>query len=120
MPKLFSKLTIHHLQQKIRIGVTAKEQAIKQRILITLTIEFHALPKACKNDALAETICYDTLINKINLFCQKSKCKLIEHFAFSLFQLIIKLIGSQNKIHLTVTKFPKIAGLESASFELEG
>lgn len=119
MNNLSTKLILTNLQLKIKLGVTAKERLIKQKVLLNLAIAYQGFPKACCSDKITDTICYDELIKNIKQFCKLNQFSLIEHLTYELFKHIKKLTGSKNKVHLTITKFPPIVGLEKASFEIK-
>lgn len=114
-----SKLTLNGIKLPVTLGNTELERSTKQIVNIDLTIYFDNLPKACSNDDLKDSICYESLLNEIISFLDNKSFKLIEHLCYQLYLEIKEYIKSNNKIYIKIQKKyePLSDILESASFE---
>lgn len=110
----FDKLAI-----KVHLGVTDKERKNSQEIYLSLKVLFKAAPKACFNDDITDTICYDEIANIIKEFCVNKEFNLLEYLTYQLYQLIKAFINDSDiKIWLRVDKHPNLMTdlLGAASF----
>ncbi|MBU0744621.1 MAG: dihydroneopterin aldolase [Gammaproteobacteria bacterium] len=111
-------LILNDLNLKLNLGVTAKERAKKQTVLVTAKISFPRLPLACKSGKISDAICYYTLIQKIKEFCKDKKFTLIENLGMQLFVLIKKNIFKNCKLSLRVAKQYPLKELPQSVFEI--
>lgn len=113
-----SSLVIDNLKLRLHLGVTAKERAKKQAALITAKIDFANLPLACETGDISDTLCYDTLVQKIKKFCHKKEFTLIENLGMQLFTLIKKYLTRGDKLSLRLAKQYPLPDLPQSIFEL--
>ena len=111
-------LILNDFQLKLHLGVTAKERAKKQIVLVTAKISFSRLPLACKTGEISDAICYDILIQKIKKFCQHKEFTLIELLGMQLFLLIKKDLFKGCKLYLRVAKQYPMPELPQSVFEI--
>ncbi len=111
-------LTLDELELSVHLGVTAKERAKKQRVLITARISFSKPPLACKTRKISDTICYDTLTQEIKNFCHTKKFTLVEFLGMQLFGLIKQSIFKGCKLYLQVAKQYPLPELAQSVFEI--
>ena len=111
-------LNLENLRLQLHLGVTAKERAKKQTVLVTAKICFSRLPSACKTDDISDTICYDALVQKIKKFCRNREFALIEFLGMQLFLLIKKSLPKNCKLYLRVTKQYPLPELPQSVFEI--
>ena len=116
--KLHSALTLHELQLKVYLGVTALERATKQTVLISLKISFFRLPLGCSTGNLSDTVCYASLTQKIKKFIQDKKFTLVENLGKELFGLIKKALTKNCKLSLAIAKQHPIDDLRQSIFEI--
>lgn len=116
---MYTSLSINDLQLKVNLGASEKERARKQTVMLNIDIIFSTPPKACKTDAIADSVCYDEMIVKIRKFCIGKEYSLIEHLGHQLHQFIKKNIPSGCRLYLMVEKKPPIPNLRSCSFSIE-
>ncbi len=115
-----SRLTLNDLKFEISLGVYTHEKLIKQVVSINLVIKYQKVPAGCWSDKVCDVVCYDKLISYLRLKSTEKHFELIEHFTWFLFKEMAKYLDLNAHISIEVLKDPKIAGLESAGFMLEG
>lgn len=121
MIKAITSLSLNGLQLPVLLGVYPKEQLKKQLVIVDAKISFQAPPNGCFSDCLAETVCYDKLINHLKEALEDKKYQLIECLTRELGELIKGFFGEGVKISVKVTKFPESEGLVGGvTFEWEG
>jgi FolB domain-containing protein len=113
-------LVLNNLEIPVYLGVTAKERAKKQKVLMMVKIDFSQLPPACKTGNIADTVCYDVLIQKIKRFCCRKKFTLIESLGAQLFALIKRSIFKDKccKLSLRIAKQYPLLELSQSVFEI--
>lgn len=111
-------LAINDFELPVYLGVSVKERAKKQKILITAKINFASPPRACKTGQISDTICYDTLIQKIKKFCHNKKFTLIELLGAQLFVLIKQSIYKDCELYLHIAKLYPLKDLAQSTFEI--
>lgn len=107
---LHTSITLRQLKLQIYLGWSAQERLKKQPILLDIQLKFRNVPKACHTDNLADTVCYATLVEKIQQITQQ-RFRLLEHLAHEIYQIIQKNIKKQTTISLKLTKKPPIKNL---------
>ncbi|MGC1855115.1 MAG: dihydroneopterin aldolase [Candidatus Aquirickettsiella sp.] len=117
-----SQLILEKLNLHVKLGHTAEERHLPQKVTLQLKLGFDSLLDACTNDNLMNTICYANLADELQQFCDNRSFKLIEALAYQLYQFLkIKLsekINDKINIFLCITKNPQLATLEQASFSI--
>lgn len=113
-----SALTIDDLSLRLHLGVTKKERAKKQTVLVTIKIDFFKLPKAIKTGEIADAICYDTLVQKIKKFCRDKEFTLIENLGAQMFGFIKKSLSKNCRLYLRITKLHPLPELSQSIFEI--
>jgi dihydroneopterin aldolase len=115
-----SRLTLNELKFEISLGVYSHEKLIKQIVNVNVAINYQDMPKGCWSDKVEDVLCYDKLITYLRLKATEKHFELIENFAWFLFKEIAKYSNINANISIEVLKDPKIEGLGSAGFILEG
>ena len=95
----------------VHLGVTTAERKKKQRVLLSLNLTFPHPPTACLTDAIADAVCYDTLAKSIRAHTGSNKYQLVEHLAQTIHTHIKSQLTDKTAVMVTITKFPKVAGL---------
>ncbi len=117
-----SQLTLEKLNLLVKLGNSIEERSLPQWVSIQIKFNFSSLPTACINDQLNDTICYATLANELQQFCDKHCFKLIEALAYQLYQFLkqklSKIIHNQINIFLCITKNPQLTKVEQSSFSI--
>ena len=117
-----SQLLLEELYLHVKLGHTAEERHLPQCVSLQIKFDFCNLLDACHTDHLRDTVCYASLANDLQAFCDHRSFKLIESFTYQLFQFIkIKLaekIHTKTNISLRVTKNLTLATLKQASFSI--
>lgn len=117
-----SQLLLEKLYLHVNLGHTTEERQLPQWVSLQIKFEFNSFPDACNTDCLTDTVCYAHLVNDLQAFCDHRSFKLIESFAYQLYQFLKKKlaekINTKTNISLCVTKNLKLATLEQASFSI--
>ena len=106
-----SELTLSKLELSLSLGWPAAERAQKQKIAVDIYLRFHDIPKACVTDDLADTYCYDSLIQKIKQATADKEFRLIEHLAHEVYAVIKQELPAGVLISVCVAKQPGIENL---------
>ena len=105
----FDKLRIRELRVRCRVGVTAEERRLPQEVVVTVTM--HAdLARACRSDALRDTIDYKAVKKAILAECERKSFKLIERMA----QQIVDLAFSDPRVKRVDVQIQKPGALRFA------
>lgn len=112
-------LFLKNLQIYVNLGCSDEERDNKQLINIDLELLFPENFTASNTDDLEETICYYTLRNQIQNFCNEMKCNLIEYLAKQIYNFISENYEVSVK-YLELIKRPPMSQIEAASFIIKG
>jgi 7,8-dihydroneopterin aldolase/epimerase/oxygenase len=103
------KIVIKGLHCSVRLGVKKEEQEVRRNCELDVTL-YYDLSSAGKSDNLDLTINYSKIIDLILDLSQQVQYKLLESFAYRLFDEIFHRTPA-TKIHLRVKKMnPPIEG----------
>lgn len=115
-----NRLLIKQLELMVNLGWTQSEQMTKQTVLVDLEIIFPHPPQACQTDNLNDTLCYHSLIEKLQENIPPKSYKLIEYLGASIYSTAKKYLPPATKLRITITKYPIIPGLRGGvSFSYE-
>ena len=81
-------ITIDELEVRCRVGVSAAERVRPQRLLVSVHLE-QPLGRAARSDALADTIDYFALAQRLLRFGRHRQWKLLESLADELARMIL-------------------------------
>ncbi|AIT08737.1 diguanylate cyclase [Candidatus Francisella endociliophora] len=109
-------LFLKSLEIYVSLGCSEEERTQKQMVKIDLELEFNQDYSASDTDNLEETICYYTLRNNIQKFCDDISCNLIEYLAKQIFLFIQDTHQDVKVKYLKLIKSPPVSQIESASF----
>jgi len=115
-----SMLEFHGARLCVRLGWLDAERAEAQAVDLAVRIRFAQTPRACDSDALDDTVCYATLVERARALCVDRSFRLLEHLAWSLGRQLRELVPSDARMELCVTKLhPPVAELSGGvSFRL--
>lgn len=111
-------LLIEDIELKLKLGVTAKERQKKQKVLVSIKIDFAVLPLACVTEKISDAMCYDKLVNKVRDYCRNESFVLIENLCNQIFFLVKGDIKRRDKLRVSVAKLSPVKGLKQAVFEI--
>jgi FolB domain-containing protein len=111
MHHIQSSLHIKDLVLEIHLGWTEEERHRRQTVLLNLDIRFSIPPKACDNDQLDDTHCYDDFIRYLREALAKKQFCLIEHLTMTIYKLAKSFLPGNTSICASVTKHPSIQDL---------
>ena len=93
---------ISELKVKTKLGVPEWERMIAQTIILDIEIGYD-LAKACKSDAIADTIDYGAVVARIHETLKENSFQLVEALAEHICQLILSEYGALS-VKIKVTK----------------
>lgn len=99
-----AKITIVDLEVFYRVGVPDAERAQPQRLLLTMEMDSD-FSAAAKSDAIADTIDYFAVSQRLLKFGEGRSWRLIEKLAADIADLILAEFKPQN-VTVEVKKFP--------------
>lgn len=97
-------LTLSDLRFKVNLGVTAEEREKLQEIHIDFKFFFADLPKAVYSDSISQTICYFTIAEKIQNFCQEKNFNTLEYLCHVLHGYVREQVDKTVGIWMKVCK----------------
>ena len=108
---------IAELKVKTKLGVPTWERMVAQTIILDIEIGYD-LRKACKSDAIADTIDYGAVVNRIRETLHDNSFQLVEALAEHICQLILKEFGALN-VKVKVAKPAILPGLKALGVVIE-
>ena len=108
---------INELKVETKLGVPAWERMVAQTIILDIEIDYD-LSKACKSDAIADTIDYGAVVNRIRETLAENSFQLAEALAEHICQLILKEFKAEN-VKVKVAKPAILPGLKALGVVIE-
>ncbi|MES2998121.1 MAG: dihydroneopterin aldolase [Pseudomonadota bacterium] len=117
---MYFQLVLKDIGLDVKLGHPEEERSLPQRVFLQVKLQFVDLPLACTTDNLQDTICYASLSCDLQKFCDCRSFKLIESFAYQLYQFLKKKIAEMTSekinVFLCITKNPPLATLSQCCF----
>lgn len=111
------KIFISELKVKTKLGVPAWERVLPQTIILDIEIGYD-LSKACKSDAIADTIDYGAVVARIKETLSENSFQLVEALAEHICQLIFNEFGALI-VKIKVAKPAILLGLKALGVVIE-
>lgn len=108
---------ISELKVQTKLGVPAWERIIAQTIILDIEMGYD-LSKACKSDAIGDTIDYGAVVSRIREALSEHSFQLVEALAEHICQLIFKEFGALN-VKIKVSKPAILPGLKALGVVIE-
>jgi len=108
---------ISELKVKTKLGVPAWERVLPQTIILDIEIGYD-LSKACKSDAIADTIDYGAVVARIKETLSENSFQLVEALAEHICQLIFNEFGALI-VKIKVAKPSILLGLKALGVLIE-
>lgn len=108
---------ISELRVQTRLGVPDWERILPQTIILDIEIGYD-LTKACKSDAIADTIDYGEVVGRIRGTLNEHSFQLVEALAEHICQLIFKEFGGLT-VKIKVAKPAILPGLKALGVVIE-
>ena len=108
---------IAELKVKTKLGVPAWERMLPQTIMLDIEIGYD-LTKACNSDAIADTIDYGAVVNRIRETLTENSFQLVEALAEHICQLILKEFKAES-VKVKVAKPAILPGLKALGVVIE-
>ena len=108
---------ISELKVKTKLGVPAWERMVAQTIILDIEIGVD-LAKACKSDAIADTIDYGAVVARIHDTLKEHSFQMVEALAEHVCQLILSEFGALS-VKVKVAKPAILAGLKALGIIIE-
>lgn len=106
-----SYFTLNQLELQVHLGWEEWERMQAQTVWIDIHIQFDQPPRACYTDSLKDTVCYDTLTQKIKLATSQQSFRLIEYLAQVIYKIIQDNCSLSCRTKIGVRKKPVIDDL---------
>ncbi len=110
MQKGNSQLNIIDYELSVHIGISAQEREMKQKVFVSIMINFKSLPRATITDNVNDTLCYHNICYKLKLLNDKV-FSTIEYLCHQVYNLLYEII-EPNYFQFEVRKFPVIENLK--------
>jgi dihydroneopterin aldolase len=108
---------ISELKVKTKLGVPAWERMVAQTVILDIEIGYD-LTKACKSDAIADTIDYGAVVARIHETLSEHSFQLVEALAEHICQLIFKEFSALS-VKIKVAKPAILPGLKALGVVIE-
>ncbi len=108
---------LEQVKVSTHLGVPEWERMTPQTIILDIEIGYD-LSKACKSDAIADTIDYGKVVSRIRETLTDNSFKLVEAIAEHVCQLILKDFGALS-VKVKVAKPNVLAGLKALGVVIE-
>lgn len=122
LANMYSQLELEDIGLDVKLGYSEKERSVSQRILVQIIFRFEEIPSVCVTDHLQDTLCYATLVDELQRFCNNHSFKLIEALGYQLYQFIKKKLSlthlKSTAVFLRVIKNPPLSALKQAIFSI--
>lgn len=103
-------MILNDLELLVLLGWMEDERSQPQTVSLDIKIQFKEPPVACITDNLADTFCYEKLVNAIKSHVAAHEFRLVEHLAHEIYQFLKQQLKTAH-ISLRLNKKPNIAGL---------
>jgi len=113
---LQQSLLLNGFELYVTLGCSDEEKSNKQMVKLNLEIIFDDISSATNDDVLAGTICYYTLRNDIQRFCDDISCNLIEYLTKQIYGFITNKHQHIKVKYLKLIKSPPMSQIDTASF----
>ena len=108
---------LSEVKVQTKLGVPAWERMVLQTIILDIEIGY-GLSKACKSDAIADTIDYGAITRRIRETLSENSFQLVEALAEHVCQLILSEFGALN-VKIKVAKPSILPGLKALGVMIE-
>ncbi|MDP1658913.1 MAG: dihydroneopterin aldolase [Methylotenera sp.] len=108
---------ISELKVQTKLGVPEWERMMPQTIILDIEIGYD-LSKACKSDAIVDTIDYGTVVRRIHVILNEHSFQLVEALAEHICQLILTEFGALS-VKIKVAKPGILPGLKALGVVIE-
>lgn len=108
---------LSEVKVQTKLGVPAWERMVPQTIILDIEIGYD-LSKACKSDAIADTIDYGTVVSRIHDTLNEQSFQLVEALAEHICQLILYEFGALS-VKIKAAKPAILPGLKALGVMIE-
>ena len=108
---------LSEVKVQTKLGVPEWERMTTQTIILDLEIGYD-LSRACKSDAIEDTIDYGAVVNRIRVTLSEHSFQLVEALAEHVCQLILSEFGALS-VKIKVAKPAILPGLKALGVALE-
>lgn len=108
---------LSEVKVQTKLGVPEWERMVEQTIVLDIEIGYD-LSKACKSDAVADTIDYGAVVERVRITLKENSFQLVEALAEHICQLILKEFGALS-VKIKVAKPAILPGLKALGVVIE-
>lgn len=108
---------LSEVKVQTKLGVPEWERMVEQTIVLDIEIGYD-LSKACKSDAVADTIDYGAVVERVRATLKENSFQLVEALAEQICQLILKEFGALS-VKIKVAKPGILPGLKALGVIIE-
>jgi len=108
---------LSEVKVQTKLGVPEWERMVEQTIVLDIEIGYD-LTKACKSDAVADTIDYGAVVERVRATLKENSFQLVEALAEHICQLILKEFGALS-VKIKVAKPTILPGLKALGVMIE-
>lgn len=108
---------INELKVKTKLGVPAWERIVPQTIILDIEMGYD-FTKACKSDAITDTIDYGAVVGRIQSTLEQHSFQLVEALAEHICQIIMNEFGAL-RVKIKVAKPAILPGLKALGVVIE-
>lgn len=99
-----SSLKIKDVELLVRLGCSAEERAVSQKVLLNIFLKFSEELKASESDELVDTFCYDEIVKEVLLKIEGREFKLIEFLAKEIYKIVASQLDQRALLQVSVLK----------------
>lgn len=99
-----SSLKIKDVELSVRLGCSAEERAVSQKVLLNVFLKFSEELVALESDELADTFCYDEIVKEVLVKIAGREFKLIEFLAKEIYKTIAAKLDQRALLQVSILK----------------
>ena len=111
-----SGLVLRGLEYHVFLGWPAAERAVRQSVVVDISLRYAQPPAGCQSDQLADTDCYAALAVLLQQELTQQQFSLLEHLGCAIYQWLKAAVSAQTAVTIRVKKQPPISNLRDGVY----